>query len=577
MKTKRWFSMVLCMLLLSFSVLPTTVFAAERSINLEMDHYTLELNPDTQTATVTNADSTNVTEIEIPETVTHEGVTYTVTAIGNQAFRYQDFKTVKLPNTITSIGERAFQYCRDITNMNIPTSLKTIGEEAFWSCTSWDILVEIPEGVTEIPSGAFQSLHNAKGLIIPTTVKTIENSFKDFGVNVQTDMPLIIPTNVISIEYDSFVNSGFSTVTIADGRLETLELKGAFRGMKRLESAEILSGMVNIGANEFQNCQKLSNITLADGITNIGRYSFGQSTNNPPNYALSEVVIPDSVTSMGNPIFDNCLGATIYYPSQATAPSTFKGTETQVGYTVNADGTVTIDSVNGIALDTTPENLKGKKISAVPEEYKAEGKHFHYFRENELYCAICGKFDPNHVHSSLIKTEKVEATCTTTGKEAYYTCEACHKHFSDAEGKNEIINLDEYGIIPVKEHTFGKDWLSNENKHWHECDCGAKADEGTHTFKWVIDKKATEKEKGSKHEECSVCGYKKASVEIPVLTPTNPDKPNKPIIPNTSVNDKTPETGDQTNLGLFTSLLTVSALGIAVLAVLKKKKALENK
>lgn len=121
----------------------------------------------------------------------------------------------------------------------------------------------------------------------------------------------------------------------------------------------------------------------------------------------------------------------------------------------------------------------------------------------------------------------------------------------------------------VEGHTYKDTWVKDETGHWHACDCGAKADEDRHTFKWVIDKEATDKEIGSKHEECSVCGYKKASVEIPVLTPTNPDKSNT---------DKgSVETGDQTNVGLFTSLSMISALGIAVLTVWKKKKALESK
>ncbi len=128
--------------------------------------------------------------------------------------------------------------------------------------------------------------------------------------------------------------------------------------------------------------------------------------------------------------------------------------------------------------------------------------------------------------------------------------------------------------IPVIEHTFSKDWKNDEDKHWHECECGAKSDEDTHTFKWVVDKEPTHTEKGSKHEECSVCGYKKASVEILALTPTNPEKPN---IDKTNNDKGRVETGDQTNVGLLTSLSIISALGIAVLAVLEKKKALENK
>ena len=65
------------------------------------------------------------------------------------------------------------------------------------------------------------------------------------------------------------------------------------------------------------------------------------------------------------------------------------------------------------------------------------------------------------------------------------------------------------------EHTTATpDWKYDADNHWHECSCGDKADKAAHDFKWVVDKEATATQKGSKHEECKVCGYKKAAVEI---------------------------------------------------------------
>ena len=58
-------------------------------------------------------------------------------------------------------------------------------------------------------------------------------------------------------------------------------------------------------------------------------------------------------------------------------------------------------------------------------------------------------------------------------------------------------------------HKYGTEWKYDETNHWHECECGNKADITAHTFKQIIDKEATATEKGSKHEECTVCGYKK--------------------------------------------------------------------
>ena len=82
-------------------------------------------------------------------------------------------------------------------------------------------------------------------------------------------------------------------------------------------------------------------------------------------------------------------------------------------------------------------------------------------------------------------------------------------------------------------HSYGSDWKNDATNHWHECSCGDKADKAAHDFKWVVDKEATATQKGSKHEECRVCGYKKAAVEIPATgsttKPTDPTQTNPQI------------------------------------------------
>lgn len=90
-----------------------------------------------------------------------------------------------------------------------------------------------------------------------------------------------------------------------------------------------------------------------------------------------------------------------------------------------------------------------------------------------------------------------------------------------------------------------------------------------HTFKWVVDKEATATEKGSKHEECSVCGYRKASVEIPVVTSSNAGKTDgdKPGSGKGSV-----KTGDSASTGLLASMLVISALGMTSVVMRKKKR-----
>ena len=70
-------------------------------------------------------------------------------------------------------------------------------------------------------------------------------------------------------------------------------------------------------------------------------------------------------------------------------------------------------------------------------------------------------------------------------------------------------------------HKYGTEWKYDGTNHWHECECGNKADITAHNFKWIVDRKATTTEKGSKHEECTVCGYKKTAVDIPKIDSHN--------------------------------------------------------
>lgn len=118
----------------------------------------------------------------------------------------------------------------------------------------------------------------------------------------------------------------------------------------------------------------------------------------------------------------------------------------------------------------------------------------------------------------------------------------------------DLTMTPEGGSAP-HDHSYGTAWKYDGTNHWHECACGDKADNAAHTFKWVIDKEATATEKGAKHEECTVCGYKKAAVEIPATGSSGQ--------PDDSGDNSSPKTGDSGRTVLWLSLLTLSAAGAA--------------
>ena len=135
-------------------------------------------------------------------------------------------------------------------------------------------------------------------------------------------------------------------------------------------------------------------------------------------------------------------------------------------------------------------------------------------------------------------------------------------------------------------HNYGTEWKYDETNHWHECECGNKADITAHNFKWIVDRKATTAEKGSKHEECTVCGYKKTAVDIPAtgVGISSDDEANKPTNTVSSesssadqtskpINTASPKTGNTDNMILWIVLLVIGGGAfITATAVDRKKK-----
>lgn len=135
-----------------------------------------------------------------------------------------------------------------------------------------------------------------------------------------------------------------------------------------------------------------------------------------------------------------------------------------------------------------------------------------------------------------------------------------------------IMDADKTVIVTYKSiphiHNHGTAWKSDAGNHWHECPCGDRKDIAAHSFKWVIDKEPTVTRKGSKHEECTVCGYKKAAVAIPAKGSTvkpsdQPDKSGKTASSNT---------GDSSNPVLWSALLFISGGAVIGTTVVSRKK-----
>ena len=202
------------------------------------------------------------------------------------------------------------------------------------------------------------------------------------------------------------------------------------------------------------------------------------------------------------------------------------------------------------------------------------GTEWKYDETNHWHECECGNKADITAHTFKQIIDK-EATATEKGSK-HEECTVCGY-------KKTAVDIPK---IDSHNHDYGTEWKHDETNHWYECECGNKADITAHTFKQIIDKEATATEKGSKHEECTVCGYKKAAVDIPVTDFRNSsdDQPNKPINTassesssadqtNKPINTASPKTGNTDNMILWIVLLVIGGgVFITATAVDRKKK-----
>ena len=135
--------------------------------------------------------------VTIPETVTHNGTEYRVTAIGERAFSYcRGLTSVTIPNSVTSIGYEAFYNCSCLTSVTIPESVTAIGDEAFSRCTGLTS-VTIPNSVTTIGELAFFGCSGLTSVTIPESVTSIGNgAFRGCTGLTSITIPNSLPLSV---------------------------------------------------------------------------------------------------------------------------------------------------------------------------------------------------------------------------------------------------------------------------------------------------------------------------------------------------------------------------------------------
>ena len=196
------------------------------------------------------------------------------------------------------------------------------------------------------------------------------------------------------------------------------------------------------------------------------------------------------------------------------------------------------------------------------------GTEWKYDDTNHWHECECGDKADIAAHSASEWIIDTAATGTADGAK-HKECTVCKKVL-------ETATIPATGSTHT--HSYGTDWKYDDTNHWHECECRDKADTAAHSFQWVIDKAATKKATGIKHEECTVCGAKRSeNTVIDKLSDNgstgntgsgnnNTDKPGK------DDSTKSPQTGDSSNLIGWLAALFVSGGVLTVLGLNGKKR-----
>ena len=276
-----------------------------------------------------NAEVTYVTfggysgPVVIPQSVTYNGKTYSVTSIGGCAFEgCFGLTSVTIPNSVISIGGRAFYYCRDLTAITIPNSVTSIGEPgepAFEGCSGLtSIKVDVGNTKYDSRNNCNAIIETATNTLIAgcqnTVIPNSVTSIGDYAFSGCSGLiSVTIPNNVTSIGYSAFSGcSGLTSVTIPNSVTSIGHY--AFCGCRGLTSITIPNSVTSIEYNPFSSCSGLTSIKVATGNTKYdSRNSCNAIIETATNTLIAgckNTVIPNNVTSIGEEAFFDCNGLT---------------------------------------------------------------------------------------------------------------------------------------------------------------------------------------------------------------------------------------------------------------------------
>ena len=338
MRPKRLISLLVavCMMITMLPLSAVTAFAADTASSTEQEisvgdyKYEYTINTEDGTATITkflgpvdsegNVDFTNhgPYDINIPSELDH----HSVTGLGDYSFateengsplydiHHHNIHSVTIPESVTSIGQSAFESCFSLDSLIIKDAATSIGASAFDGCSHLTTL-SLGKNITTIGDYAFQRCSYLTNVTIPQSVTSIgRQAFYLTDLNTLT-----IKGPIKSMGYAAFAGcTNLTSLSLYDG-IQTIG-EGAFINSTSLEAVTIPQSVTSIGASAFVNCSNLSTITIPEKVTTIESNTFNGCSH------LESIMLPAGLTSFQDSLEDCPAGnpnGAIYYKNYKAA------------------------------------------------------------------------------------------------------------------------------------------------------------------------------------------------------------------------------------------------------------------
>lgn len=282
-----------------------------------------------------------------------------------------------VPSTVTAIGDRAFEYANILTAVTLPNTVNSIGSYAFAECHGLTSF-EIPQGVTEISNSALENCVAMTSITIPDGVTKIGASAFQ-GCTVLTDV--VLPNSVTSIGGSAFRFCEGLTTMVIPTKVTTIGQE-AFYDCDQLTSVTLPKNLSSIGDGAFKRCISLTDIVLPENITTISNSLFSGCSQ------LASVTIKGEVTSIGEGAFGSCILLTDF---------DIPATVTEIGggafsYCTGLSSIFIPDNVTSIEKRVFYE-CKGLVSVIIPEKVTNIGKEAFYYCSG-LEAIMCKAAEP---------------------------------------------------------------------------------------------------------------------------------------------------------------------------------------